>query len=389
MFYFALKNLLTRKSKTILSAISVIMATTIGLLAFNISSQVNDGIVNTVEYYDTLIGPSGSESQLVLNTMFFTGTPAGTISYEYYETLKKDVRVNVAVPFAMGDSYNGAKMVGTESEFLKNKALASGNMFSGDFEAVIGSDVAKATGLKVGDSFISSHGVSENGHKHENNPYKVSGILKKTNTAYDNVIFVHVSDVWDAHSHHEEEEEEHEHHSEGDLTAILVKCRNIGMQSQVVGEYNAISGIQAINPASVAREIMNNVDLSKQIIYALCVIIGIMALLIIYIMALLNMHDSKKDIKLMRLIGISKGKINSILVIQNAVITITAMVVSVILCRALLMGVNSFTSSMGIVVNAFKFYVGEIYILLAVLIFSFIPIFIANMKSFKNDPLHD
>ena len=55
MFYFALKNLLTRKSKTILSAISIIMATTIGLLAFNISSQVNDGIINTVEYYDTLI----------------------------------------------------------------------------------------------------------------------------------------------------------------------------------------------------------------------------------------------------------------------------------------------------------------------------------------------
>ena len=104
MFYFALKNLLTRKSKTILSAISIIMATTIGLLAFNISSQVNDGIINTVEYYDTLIGPSGSESQLVLNTMFFTGTPAGTISYEYYENLENDVRVNVAVPFAMGQA---------------------------------------------------------------------------------------------------------------------------------------------------------------------------------------------------------------------------------------------------------------------------------------------
>lgn len=392
MFYFALKNLWTRKSKTILSAISIIMATTIGLLAFNISSQVNDGIVNTVDYYDTLIGPSGSESQLVLNTMFFTGTPAGTISYEYYEDLKKDTRVNVAIPFAMGDSYAGYKMVGTESDFLKNKELASGEMFNGAFEAVIGAEVAKTRGLKVGDSFISSHGISEGGHQHENNPYTVCGILKKTNTAYDNVIFVNVSDVWKAHAHTEEEEEEHEEpeeHEEGELTAILLKCRNIGMQSQVAAEYNALSGIQAINPATVAREIMNNVDLSKQIIYVLCVIIGIMALMIIYIMALLNMHDSKKDIKLMRLIGISKGKINSVLMIQNALVTCTSIVISVLFCRILLVAVNSFTSSMGIVVNAAKFYAGEGYILLAVLLFSFIPIFVANMKSFKNDPLHD
>lgn len=387
MFYFALKNLLTRKAKTILSAISIIMATTIGLLAFNISSQVNDGIVNTVEYYDTLIGPSGSESQLVLNTMFFTGTPAGTISYEHYENLSKDSRVRVVIPFAMGDSYNGYKLVGTECEFLKNKSLSSGELFDENFEAVIGSEVAKTSGLKIGSSFVSSHGVAETGHKHENNPYVVSGILKKTNTAYDNVIFVNVSDIWAAHS--TEKHEVGEEHEEGDLTAVLLNCRNTGAQYQLADEYNEIPGLQAINPASVAREIMDSVDLSKQIIYVLCVIIGIMALMIIYIMALLNMQDSKKDIKLMRLIGISKGKINWILIIQNMMITCMAVIISAILCRILLIVVNSFTSGMGIIMNVTKFYFGEVWILLAVFIFSFIPIFVANMKSFKNDPLHD
>ena len=98
MFNFAIKNLLTRKSKAFLSALSIIMATTISLLAFNISSQVEDGIVQTVTYYDTLVGPSGSETQLALNTLFFTGSPVGTISYEYYEELKDDPRINDAIP---------------------------------------------------------------------------------------------------------------------------------------------------------------------------------------------------------------------------------------------------------------------------------------------------
>lgn len=412
MFNFAVKNLLTRKSKTILSAISIIMATTIGLLAFNISSQVNDGIVNTVGYYDMLIGPSGSESQLVLNTMFFTGTPVGTIDFENYEKLKADSRVNAVIPFAMGDSYSGYKIVGTTAEFLKDLKLGDGKLFNENFEAVIGSGVANGTGLKVGSEFLSSHGVSEGGHVHENNPYTVAGVLKKTGTAYDNVVFVNVSDVWEAHASHDEHEteheeehedehedehveeheegEEHEHeHEEGGLTAILVKTKSPMIQSQLSSEINAISGLQAINPATVAREIMNNVDLSKQIIYVLCFIIGIMTLLIIYIMALLNMHDSKKDIKLMRLIGISKGKINLILIIQNFIITLTAIVVSILLCRGLLLSVNVFTSSMGIVVDYMKFYIGELYIVIGVILFSFLPVFVANVKSFRNDPIQD
>ena len=123
MFNFAIKNLLTRKSKAFLSALSIIMATTISLLAFNISSQVEDGIVQTVTYYDTLVGPSGSETQLALNTLLFTGSPVGTISYKYYEELLEDYRVNDAIPFAMGDSYKGAKLIGTESRYLEKKKI--------------------------------------------------------------------------------------------------------------------------------------------------------------------------------------------------------------------------------------------------------------------------
>ena len=399
MFSFALKNLWTRKSKAFLSALSIIMATTIGLLAFNISSQVEDGIVETVTYYDTLVGPTGSETELALNTLFFTGTPIGTISYENYEKLKNDIRVNEAIPFAMGDSYKGAKIVGTDSKYLENNKLYDGKLVENKFEAVFGYNVAKNSKLSVGDTFFTSHGISETGdtgHSH-NTPYTVSGILKKTNTAYDNVVFVNIADVWTIHSHGDEEhEEEHEeqheeqHHEEnhnGEVTAILVKSKNLTMQSMLTNELNKIAGIQAVNPTTVIRNVMENIDLSKQIVYILCFVIGIMVFMIIYIISLLNMHDSKKDIKLMRLLGISKGKINGILVIQNLTITLLSIVFSVLLCRVLLFAVNGFTSSMGIVINHMKVYNAEYLIILAIVILSLIPSFIANIKSFKEDPI--
>lgn len=398
MFSFALKNLWTRKSKAILSAISIIMATTIGLLAFNISKQVEDGIVATVTYYDTLVGPAGSETQLALNTLFFTGSPVGTIEYENYEKLKKDYRVNDAIPFAMGDSFKGAKLIGTESRYLKNYKLKGGKLFENKFEAVLGYNVAKENKLSVGDTFLSSHGISESGeteHQH-NEPYTVSGVLAKTNTAYDNIVFISITDVWHVHEHHDEDEEEHheeeneyEYEKNGGVTAILLKTKNPGFQASLSAELNKISGVQAINPTTVVREIMENIDLSKQIVYVLCFVIGIMAFLIIYIIALLNMYDAKKDIKLMRLLGISKSKINGILIIQNLVVTLVSIVLSLILCRGLLIAVNEFTSGMGIVINYLKFYNEELAIIAGIIVASLIPSFIANIKSFSKDPIND
>ena len=400
MFKFALKNLWTRKSKSILTVISIIIATTIGLLAFNISSQVEDGIINTVSYYDTLVGPSGSDNQLALNTLFFTGTPVGTIDYHYYEMLKNDKKVNDAIPFAMGDSYKSAKIVGTEARYLENHKLKDGKLFSDKFEAVFGYNVAKESGLKVGDTFLTSHGISESGntgHEH-NEPYTVSGILAKTNTAYDNVVFISIEDVWAVHGTgehaHEEaeptdhEHEENEHETGKSVTAVLVKSKGINFQLKLSEEINKIAGLQAINPTSVVREVMDNIDLSKQIVFILCFVIGVMAFVIVYIVALLNMYDAKKDIKLMRLLGISKGKINGILVIQNLFMVLIAMILSVVLCRALLIAVNSFTSGMGIVINYLKFYIEELYIIGGIIIVSLIPSWVVNLRAFKKDAVN-
>ena len=145
--------------------------------------------------------------------------------------------------------------------------MLDGKLFEDSFEAVFGYNVAKENDLIIGDTIYTSHGVSETGHQH-NEPYKVSGILKKTNTAYDNVVFINISDVWDVHGHEEEKHEEEKHH--GDVTAILLKTKNPAFQSMVSTELNKIAGIQAINPTSVIRDVMDNIDLSKQIVYILC-----------------------------------------------------------------------------------------------------------------------
>ena len=400
MFKFAIKNMAIKKVKIVLIVISIVISASVALLAYNISEQVDDGFKSTAEYYDIIIGPAGSSTQLAMNTMFFTDKPLGTISYEYVEELRADMRINKAVPFTMGDSYNGAKIVGTEPFFLENKTLAEGEMFGEKFECVLGSAVAKKYGLSLGDELITSHGLAEGGHAHESNPLRVVGILKQTNTSYDNVIFTAVETVWATHDHggeeeHAEEEHvhdetcDHEHEEHGEICAILVKTKSFNHYNAVKTEYGADSKLLVINPSEVLREVLENVDMSSKIVYILCVIILIMNIFIISVITLLNMYDSKKEISLMRLIGIGMSKINLLYILQNGIIGLISTILAFATSRLCLILMGEFVASMGIVLNSARVYPLELAIMALIFTISVIPTVVCTLNMSRKDGLSD
>ncbi|MGN0447347.1 MAG: ABC transporter permease [Acutalibacteraceae bacterium] len=389
MLKFAFKNMAIKKAKIILVVLSIVISATVALLAYNVSQQVDDGFKTTAAYYDMIIGPSGSSTQLAMNTMFFTEKPLGTISYEYVEQLEKDSRVNKVVPFTMGDSYNGAKIVGTTADFLEGKALAEGEMFTAAFDAVIGSAVAEKYGLQLGSEMVTSHGLSEGGHNHESTPLKVVGILKETKTSYDNVIFTMVETVWQTHDHGEEDHEEAEHEEHGEICAILVKSKSFNHYNQLKTEYGENAALLVINPSEVLREVMENVDLSAKIVYLLCIIILIMNIFIISVITLLNMYDSKKEISLMRLIGIGMNKINLLYIIQNGIIGLVSTLLAFGFSRLCLSLMSEFVSSMGIVLSFSKVYTLEIVIMAVVFVISVLPTIVCTVSMSRKDGISE
>ncbi len=385
MLKFALKNMAIKRAKIILIVISIVISAAVGILSYNISAQVEDGIISTTEYYDTIIGPAGSATDLAMNTMFFTGSITETIPYQHYLDLKNDTRVNLAVPFAMGDNFNGAKIIGTTPDFLARKNLGSGTMFADHFEAVVGYEVAKANNLKLGDHMVTSHGVSDGGHAHEATPLTVVGILEKTNTAYDNVVFTQVETLWATHGHSEEHEEHDEHEEHGEICAVLVKCKTPGHIDAIQKKYKADASLLVIIPMAVMREVLANIDTSVYIIYCLCLIILIMNICIISVITLLNMYDSKKEISLMRLIGIGMNKINMLYIIQNGIIGILSTALAFGVSRLFLMAVRSYVSGMGIVLNIGKVYPLEWLIMGVIAVISILPTVICTLNMSKKD----
>lgn len=401
MFKFAIKNLLTRKSKFLITMIAIFVSTVIVLFSYNVARQINDGMITTATYYDVVVGPNGSSTDLVLSAMFFTGTLSDTVDASVYNEISESRDVMKIVPIATGDNYRGNKIIGTTSDLLDDKILKDGVMFEEPFEIVIGSNVAKKYNLDVGDDVVAAHGVSEGSHSHENSPYKVTGILEKTYTVYDDVLFTSPESVWNVHEHHDEddveifsgehteheEHEEHDEHSEhyGEYTALLIKTRNPSVALTLIDDVNKLSGVLAVNPSTVLRSLMESIDTTTVIVYVLCAIIAVMSFIIIYMINLMIMQDLRKDIVLMRLLGLKRKIITEIVLIQNALTSLIAMILSFVFTRVALVFANDVTVKMGVVMNYRKVYSGEYVILIAVFVISMIPTIFGLLKVFRKE----
>ena len=429
MIKFALKNMLVHRGRMALVTLSIVLSACVALLAFNISQQVSQGIISTAAYYDIIMGPAGSSTQLAMNTMFFTDEPLGTISYDYVEELQASGLTNAVVPFTMGDSYNGAKIVGTTADLLEGKDLREGGMFDAPFEAVVGSSVAERCGLKIGDSMVTSHGLTGTGHDHAASPLIVTGILAKTDTAYDNVIFTHYETVWAVHGLEEEEEpeasvsekaeetaeadasaalsapshasvaqnqskdeavqtgEDHVDAESGQVCAILIKSKSFNDYYKLMSYYGENASLLCINPSTVLREVLQQVDLSTQIVYILCAIILLMNIVVVSVITLLNMYDAQKEIALMRLIGIGVRRIAQLYLIQNGLVGLISSLLALLLSHLCLGWMGDFVASRGIVLRTTVIFPMEWAILALVFVLSVLPTMVRILFMSRRDSI--
>lgn len=404
MIKFALKNMAIKRVQILLVVLSIVISAGIGVLAFNVATQVDEGITNNAGYYSAIIGPAGSKTQLAMNSMYFTDSPIGTIPYSVVSTLQSDSRVTSVIPFAMADNYNGYSVVGTSPEYLASKKVANGSLFEkgGTLQAVVGSNVAKYSSLKVGDVIYTGHSASSS-ELHAQG-IEVVGILEQSHSSFDNVVFTQIKTLWDMHDHgeHEDEGEDHdegeEHHINGSVCAVLVNTKNPAYAMQLVNEYDGkiitdtdgdSTTLQAIEPMSVVRDVLSDADDTKYIVFVLCAVILIMNIMIVSIITLLNMYHSAKEISLMRLIGISMKKINLLYITENGIMGLVSIILAFVVSRVCMLLMNGYVQSMGVVLNMSKVYPAEFLILAAVFAISVLPTVIWTAHMSKKDGISD
>ena len=124
-FQIILKQMRQRSLSTWLTMLSVLLGVGLAISIMVLRREGQNLFAQTDFGYDILIGPpKGSPLQLTLNTVYHMDQSPGVIPYELYEDVsrktappagKPDYRryVKIAVPFMVGDSYKGRRIVGT------------------------------------------------------------------------------------------------------------------------------------------------------------------------------------------------------------------------------------------------------------------------------------
>ena len=196
----AKRSLARHKLSTSVTAGSLALACGLAIGVFSIQRQAQDAFMVSAPGFDAVLGARGSQLQLVMNSVMHLDTSPGNIPYTKYLEIKEDPRVKLAIPYAVGDSYKGYRVVGTTSELLTDfelyegvgyQVMPGGRVFDElKMEAVVGSHVARRTGLRVGSHLHFQHDLKEGaGHDHDED-YVVVGILEPTNTPADKVLWV-------------------------------------------------------------------------------------------------------------------------------------------------------------------------------------------------------
>lgn len=298
--------------------------------------------------YDLVVGGKGSPLQLVLSSVYHVDAPPGNLAYEEYERLRRDPRVAWAAPIGLGDNLAGYRIVGTEPHFFdlldRNGEpffrIARGRLFEDRFEVVLGSHVAVATGLDVGDTFFGTHGLVEvpGGEVHRDFPYRVSGILAPTGTAQDRAIFGTLESVWEIH---ETEERLHSaiqgtamlaNRPDRETSAILVRLETPGLRLWMTDEIRKqTDGIAAIPINEILRFQRGVVGPVQRSLLAVAAAVVAVACLTV----LTTLHQAterrRRDIAILRSLGAVRGEVAALVFIEGLILTTAGIVLGLLL----------------------------------------------------------
>ncbi|MDB2415054.1 ABC transporter permease [Rickettsiales bacterium] len=414
MFSLARRYITANLPTTLLQILTFGAGTAILLIVINISTQLTNNFSQGKNGIDVVVGAKGSPLQLVLSSVYHSDIPTGNIDYAQAKRLSRHSSVKDAVPISLGDSYRGYRIVGTTENFLKFYDIQpdEGVIWTKKMEALIGYNVAKASNLKVGDSFIGSHGLAQGGDEHEHMPYKVVGILNKSGTIADRLLLTSLESVWEIHGHnhhedhdegeghgdhHEHEDEHHDdehehnghkeethHEEEKEITALLIEYKNRAAAINFPRMVNKQTNMQAASPyfemAKLFKMLGVGFDMARIIGYVLLTI----SVISIFLALLGNIRRRNYDMAILRVFGATPAKIIKLVISEAMILALLGIIIGFITSRAVLFFIGKVAAdSTGFAIELGGLLQGEIFIIGIILFASFIASIIPAIMAYR------
>ena len=427
MLALALAYLRDRPLTTLLNIVLLGLAVATLAILLLFSSQLTNRLERDAQGIDLVVGAKGSPLQLILSSIYQIDAPTGNIPLDSVALLRRDPAVARVIPLAMGDSFRGYRIVGTEPAYLDlyGATLTQGTIFAKSGEAVMGAAAARTLGAGVGQKFVGSHGFGEGEGVtgHDEHPFITTGILAPTGTVIDRLILTPVESVWDVHgiahghdeadAHHGEGGHDHGHHGdtghaaeaethrpepeqtpvigaagtlEPEVTALLVTYRSALGAVRVPSFVNRQTNMQAAVPAEETARLLQlfgaGIEGARLFAWLLAATGG----LAIFV-ALLNAARARKaDLALLRVMGAARTTIFGTIILEGLLTAAAGVVLGLAAAHGILASARAtFPPLREIGIEPWLIHPGELAIAAGVLGIGVVAALIPALRIFRID----
>jgi putative ABC transport system permease protein len=282
------------------------------------TAQLEERMGRDAHGIDLVAGAKGSPMQLVLSAVFHLDAPTGNIPLADAELLARNPAVKQAIPLALGDSYHGYRIVGSNHEYPAHYGarLAEGRLWAAPMEAVLGAEVAAKSRLAPGASFTGAHGLGEGGAEHEEEPYKVVGVLAPTGSVLDRLVLTGVESVWEVHEHGGAKDRPKE------ITALLIRYATPLAAAMLPRQVNATAALQAASPAYESARLFRMIGVGVEVLRAFGLVLVLAAGLSVFIALLNALEERRYDLAVMRMLGASRGKLMGMMLLEGVTLSL-------------------------------------------------------------------
>ena len=313
----ALQSLMNRWVTALLTVLAIAFSIALLLGVEKVRTGARQSFADTISGTDLIVGARSGSLNLLLYSVFRIGNATNNITWTSYKDLAGRPEIAWIVPLSLGDSHRGFRVLGTTPDYFTHYKyrrghgleFAAGKPFADLFDAVIGADVAAALGYKIGDPIVIGHGLGTVSFvAHDDKPFRVSGILKKTGTPVDRTVFVSLEAIeaihvdWQSGARVPGQSVTAAEVREMDLKPKAITAALVGLKSRLatfrvqraINEY-AQEPLSAILPGSALQELWGLVGTAETALKAISAMVVATALLGMVTMILTTLNERRRE----------------------------------------------------------------------------------------------
>ncbi|MGB1402374.1 MAG: ABC transporter permease [Porticoccaceae bacterium] len=366
----ATKSLLNRKGSVLLTILAMSVSIFVLLGVEHIRGQSKQSFNNTVSGVDLIVGARTGSLNLLLYSVFRIGSPTNNIAWDTYQSISNNTKVAWAIPISLGDSHQGYRVMGTTTDYFthfsygnqRQLSFSQGKPFEKIFDVVLGAQVAKKLNYSLGDEIVLAHGLGKTSFSmHDQNPFKVVGILASTGTPVDQAVHVKLQGLEAIHLDWQQVAKKSGGAVNQQLQDLNLQPKNItafmlGLNSRIatfsvqrdINNYRK-EPLTAILPGVALSELWQMMGFLENTLRLISGLILIAALLGLSAMMLASIKEREYEIHLLRVIGAPASFLFLLIELEALLVSLASMAIgSVVLYLSLIIARDPLSTDFGL-----------------------------------------